>query len=67
MSAPKFFTKGLFHSFDFLAQINPLQGASEYQRKFAWSPSKKSASFQPSTDQAATPAGVTSSHQGNYQ
>ena len=67
MNAPKSFTKGLYSQFWLLAQINRLQGASEYQRKFAWFPSKKSASFQPSTDQAATPAGVASSHQGNYQ
>ena len=40
------------------------QGASEYQRKFAWVPSKKSASFQPSDEQSAAPAGIVSTHTG---
>ena len=41
------------------------QGASEYQRKYAWVRSHKSASFEPTVEQGVSPAGVPSSKLGN--
>ena len=44
--------------------VDFLQGSTEYQRKFAWNDSYKSASFEPDYVQSADPAGVSSAQLG---